>query len=90
MEAFQALKFSSRTSSLNLTEHLLDGFYPQEGGVVEGACELLEAVYDTEADSPHRSHYVFMSRPLYIVLPEMSVNTMLPQARFLPTASALL
>lgn len=50
MEALQALKLSSRTSSLNLTEHLSDGYCPQEENVLE-PCEVLEAVCDMEADS---------------------------------------
>ena len=54
MEALQALKLSSRTGSLNLTAHLLDGFCPQEDNVLE-ACEVIEAVCDMEADSPHRT-----------------------------------
>ena len=39
MEALQALKFSSRDSSLDPAEHLSDGFHP----VLE-VCEALEAV----------------------------------------------
>ena len=50
MEALQALKLSSRTSSLNLTEHLSDGYCPQEENVLE-PCEVLKAICDMEADS---------------------------------------
>lgn len=52
MEAPQASKLLSRTSLLNLTEHLLDGFYPQEDVAMDMACEVLEVVYDVEVDSP--------------------------------------
>jgi hypothetical protein len=44
MEALQALKFSSRNGSLNLTEHLSPGFYPIEGDDLE-VCEVLETIY---------------------------------------------
>ena len=45
MEALQALKFSSRKGSLNLTEHLSAGFHPLDGGDLE-VCETLEAVHN--------------------------------------------
>jgi len=50
MEALQALKLSSRNSTLNLTEHLSDGFYPIEYDLSE-VFEALEVVYRTEAES---------------------------------------
>jgi hypothetical protein len=43
MEALQALKLSSRNSSLDLTEQLSDGFYPLEDHVLE-VYDALEAV----------------------------------------------
>ena len=47
MEALQVLKFSSRKNSLNLTEHLLAGFYPLDGDYPE-VCGELEAVHHVE------------------------------------------
>ena len=53
MEALQALKFSSRSNSLNLTKHLSDGFCPPEGeGDDLELCEAFEALYDNERDPP--------------------------------------
>ena len=51
MEALQALKLSSRSNLLNLTEHLSTGFYPLEGDDLE-VCEALEAVYKTHRETP--------------------------------------
>ena len=48
MEALQALKLSSRSSSLNLTEHLSDGFYPLVDDVE--AYESPEVVCDGEME----------------------------------------
>lgn len=51
MEALQALKLSARNNTLNLTEQLLDGFYPLEDNISE-VCEALEAVCEVERESP--------------------------------------
>lgn len=37
MEALQALKLSTHNSTLNLTEHLLDGFNPPEDHILEAS-----------------------------------------------------
>lgn len=50
MEALQALKLSSRNRTLNLTEHLSDGFYPLEDTDLE-VCEALEAACGVERES---------------------------------------
>jgi len=50
MEALQALKLSSRNSSLNLTEQLSGGFDPLEDNISE-VCEALEAACDAEGGS---------------------------------------
>ena len=53
MEALQALKFSSRSNSLNWTEHLSDGFCPPEGeGDDLELCEAFEALYNNKRDPP--------------------------------------
>ena len=50
MEALQALKLSSRNNTLNLTEQLLDGFYPLEDTISE-VCEALEEACEVERES---------------------------------------
>jgi len=54
MEALQALKLSSRNSSLNLTEHLSAGFYPLGDDDLE-VCEALEAVFDMGGRPMHNT-----------------------------------
>ena len=51
MEALQALKLSAHNNTLNLTEQLLDGFYPLEDNILE-VCEALEAVCDVQREPP--------------------------------------
>ena len=47
MEALQAFKLSSRNGSLNLTEHLSDGFYPPADNLLE-ICEIPEVARNVE------------------------------------------
>ena len=49
MEALQALKLSSRSGALDMTEHFASGFSPLEDEL--DGCEALEAVYNTERTS---------------------------------------
>ena len=51
MEALQALKFSSRNGSLDLTGHLSAGSNPVEGNDLE-VCEALEVVPEAQRESP--------------------------------------